>query len=574
GWDFVESSIRRSERPRLQIALGSAFVAISAVIAWLWGGDILRRKIDVVYDINNAIRGLDTKYLMWKIALAICAAIALWFFARIADGSLRTVLMTVPLLLVCFVEPYFWIMRPIAHPWSQPASYFKTRAETTRVVQRESGPHERTFSLAHPYSVPAVPERGIDAPNWTALGGLEDVNGYESLIFERHSSALRSNPEADAEPFLMPNAGLLDPGNHVLDVLNVRFVTSYDDFQSAPSSRIEKEGIHFYGGDLGIDLPPSRAMTLSAPAREADTLIVVTHMAFSGHIAHGQPVARVTVQQRGGKPAVVFIRAGVDTAEWAHERADVKPVIRHGLAPVYDSAPGDAEQSFQSHRFLGRIALGGRMPVERIEIVNISDGASIGVWKASLLDSATKESWPLPKPSPSRWQAIHKKNGVTVLKNLRARPRAWLVTKVEVASKADVLATIRGTNNRPFDPATTALIEEKPQQTLSGEPCGQPCSVEIVRREPNRIAMRTNSRAPAMLVVSEIYYPGWVATVDGAKTPIHQTDYLIRGVFVPAGQHDVVMSFRPRGTIRGGIVSLCTLLLLIGGSIALRRKRQ
>jgi uncharacterized membrane protein YfhO len=70
-------------------------------------------------------------------------------------------------------------------------------------------------------------------------------------------------------------------------------------------------------------------------------------------------------------------------------------------------------------------------------------------------------------------------------------------------------------------------------------------------------------------VLSDVYYPGWVATVDGVETPIHRTNYAFRSVSVPAGDHIVTFTYRPasfRYGIYGSVAGLVICrVLLFGG---------
>jgi uncharacterized membrane protein YfhO len=77
-----------------------------------------------------------------------------------------------------------------------------------------------------------------------------------------------------------------------------------------------------------------------------------------------------------------------------------------------------------------------------------------------------------------------------------------------------------------------------------------------------------------MLVVSEINYPGWKALVDGKPAQIYQTNYLLRGVFLPPGHHRIEMSYTAPAAQRGLMVSLLTLVsLAVLLTIAHRRTR-
>jgi uncharacterized membrane protein YfhO len=65
-------------------------------------------------------------------------------------------------------------------------------------------------------------------------------------------------------------------------------------------------------------------------------------------------------------------------------------------------------------------------------------------------------------------------------------------------------------------------------------------------------------------VVSENYFPGWRATVDGRETPVYRVDYNLIGVPLPAGARQVVLSFRDPAFVTGKAVTLVALLLAVG----------
>jgi len=74
-----------------------------------------------------------------------------------------------------------------------------------------------------------------------------------------------------------------------------------------------------------------------------------------------------------------------------------------------------------------------------------------------------------------------------------------------------------------------------------------------------------------MLVLSDVYYPGWVATVDGLPAPLYQTDYLLRGLPVKAGKHRVEMRYTAPAARTGLALSIISALLIF--SIVVLRRR-
>ena len=116
----------------------------------------------------------------------------------------------------------------------------------------------------------------------------------------------------------------------------------------------------------------------------------------------------------------------------------------------------------------------------------------------------------------------------------RPLPRAFLVRRQVVAANGD--AARRLTTEGPFPLRTTAVTEE-PIDGLAQRPAASDPtdSARVSSYEAERVVVRTKARRPALLVLTDSWFPGWKATVDGNDAPIHRVNYLIRGVPVPAG---------------------------------------
>ena len=70
-------------------------------------------------------------------------------------------------------------------------------------------------------------------------------------------------------------------------------------------------------------------------------------------------------------------------------------------------------------------------------------------------------------------------------------------------------------------------------------------SAQIVDYADNHVRVMVDTPREGLLVLHDLAYPGWVATVDGSPAPVLRADLLFRGVEVPAGRHTVEFSFRP-----------------------------
>jgi hypothetical protein len=145
--------------------------------------------------------------------------------------------------------------------------------------------------------------------------------------------------------------------------------------------------------------------------------------------------------------------------------------------------------------------------------------------------------------------------------NPTALPRAYVVYDLRPAPEPLELMEIM--SDRSFDPLVRSYVEGARGERVV-RMRGRPAS--IVVDEDTRVELDAELDQDGMLVLSDSFYPGWRATVDGEEQEIHAVNHLFRGVMLPAGRHHVVFEYRP-WTLRvgGGISSLAVLALLALG---------
>ncbi len=151
---------------------------------------------------------------------------------------------------------------------------------------------------------------------------------------------------------------------------------------------------------------------------------------------------------------------------------------------------------------------------------------------------------------------------VDVYENPAALPRAFLVGEWETAaSAAEARARVL---DRSFDPRARAAVEASPPRRGGGRG-----HARIVEYGANWVTLEAETDGPALVVLTDTFYPGWRATVDGVESPIFRVDGVLRGVFVDPGRHDIVMRFFPPSAMLGlalgtfGVV-VCFLLAVFG----------
>ena len=205
------------------------------------------------------------------------------------------------------------------------------------------------------------------------------------------------------------------------------------------------------------------------------------------------------------------LRAGLETAEWAYGRPDVRAAVVHAQAPVAleTRLVGAVSGAFSVYEYLAAVDLDGLDAVESVSARSLLPGVAAYVQGLSLA----------PAPEDARYRL---ESGAAV--NAAARPRASLAGG-----------------------AVTWTLDQ-----------------------PERIGLRTSAAGAGTLVLADSDYPGWTATVDGVAAAVRPVEGLFRGVDLAPGAHEVVFVYRPLSLLVG---ALCTLLGLViaGITVALPR---
>jgi hypothetical protein len=152
-------------------------------------------------------------------------------------------------------------------------------------------------------------------------------------------------------------------------------------------------------------------------------------------------------------------------------------------------------------------------------------------------------------------------------------PRAFVVPRAVTVKRKDILDMLVRAD---FDPRETVLLEEAPQgvpggsEGSAGDASGR---ARILSYRPDEIILKVQATAPAYLFLSEVYYPGWKASIDGRRASILRGNYLFRVIPVPGGNHRVRVYFDPWTVKLGVIITLATLLAVcIALALHLRRR--
>ena len=187
--------------------------------------------------------------------------------------------------------------------------------------------------------------------------------------------------------------------------------------------------------------------------------------------------------------------------------------------------------------------------------------------------SGRQDAVPLSQP-PLGLHEVYEDRRVAILMSPTAEPRAEFWSGYVVADdQAAILAHLQR------DPR---LIREAPRVEAGQLPISPPASasqpthtaVPIGRYRPNSVELTVDAASGGLLVLKDVYAPGWSATLDGEMAPVVRVNGLVRGVFVPAaGRHTVRFTYLPPMFLYGAWISAATalLLLVLGGVVMARR---
>ena len=167
--------------------------------------------------------------------------------------------------------------------------------------------------------------------------------------------------------------------------------------------------------------------------------------------------------------------------------------------------------------------------------------------------------------------------GQTVpVQNLYAYGNAWFVDKVNYVNNANEEIAGVGKYNLRHEAVADAKFKEQLGQSV---PQDDTSIVRLTQYKPNNLVYEVNSNKGGVVVFSEIYYPGWTATVDGQTAELGRVNYILRALQVKPGKHTVVLDFHPASLRKTETVAyvgygILVLLIIIGIVVEMKKKKK
>jgi hypothetical protein len=338
---------------------------------------------------------------------------------------------------------------------------------------------------------------------------------------------------------------LTDPGR--LELLGVRWVQVPVSALRAPLRAREAEP------PLALRLAQPRFFAF--PMTAVRGVRVVSSLVDAVDTPQEQVVATAHVRLASGRGEFSFpLRAGVQTAEWAWDRKDVRGAVRHQRPPPAESwpvAPSGGTEAFAGHHYAAELWLPGPYFVDGLRLEPVAGPFQLQLVRLALVEAASSRPLPL---SPA---ALYTSDA-TRLREVSATPTVRLFEVPQTPGPARVAAALRVLPDdravldalaqpRQFgvDPLREALATAADAAGITVAPGARAGRAEVLGRSAGRIDVR--AEGPGVLVLADSYDPGWRAQLDGERVALLRVNHAQAGLVLPPGPHRLLLRYRPRG---------------------------
>ncbi len=435
---------------------------------------------------------------------------------------------------------------------------------TRRAIDRVMGPrrHERTLTVAE--SWPRELSEDLGWANLATFGERHNTEGYDPLV----PASRRVVLDGMREDGTLPRAFLTtDPGR--LELLGVRWV-------QVPTRslvvRADEEGL---GDAVDVILEPPRPKQFSLPFTYATEVRIASFLAGAVDVPQGEIVAECVARLAGGREIRLPIRAGVHTAEWAWDRPDVRPVVRHERPRILKSI--STREGFPSHQYLGVLDLPARYALVGLRFRAAPGAPPLWLLRLGLHDGATGRDIGVGLASGylSDMVRLREAGGtprVTLFEVRRGVGPAWVVDSLRrLPDAARVSDFLRSPTRLGVDSRREALAVARDVEGVTLPPQSRSSGAVLARAIGGRIVLR--AAGPGLLVLAEGWDPGWAVRVDADPGRVLKMNGDRLGVVLPEGTHRVVFRHSARGLDWGVLLALLAGAGLAGALLRERTSR-
>jgi len=494
---------------------------------------------------------------MWQrlpIVLFI-ASIALIAATRWQWMTRATLVALVIGLTVCDVAAFSATFMTTLNRTSTPADILQGSRTVQAMDKRDS--LYRIFETKTPMTQAAV--RAVLFTNMPILHDKQGVSGYlPSLAIQRNQKYL------DEMSLSMRN--LIGMRYYLLPLEMPPFGEPlppwWDDFEPDGGLTPDALGAHH-------PIPPTRTTQIEITSYTDQTL----------DLPNGHLVGEITLAIETGEVITLPIRLGIETADWAYDTttraAHHKPQTAESF-PAYLKSIGRA---FEGHKYIARYPVAtstAPLVVTSVSARSLLPVGGLNIERVLLIDETGKSTSLANLWCRNDLALVFRSHAAAMWENRDALPRAFIVHRAEIVNDDQALERLK-TPCFPYDQLvllsdvpTSALIQTEASRGDDQRHLGDQATV--VEYKPERVVVNVATESAGYLVLTDSWYPGWVAWVDGRETPIYRADYIFRAVSLLPGQHTVVFEYHPASLLWGAVISGMSVLLCVALVIKWRVK--
>jgi hypothetical protein len=297
------------------------------------------------------------------------------------------------------------------------------------------------------------------------------------------------------------------------------------------------------------------------PALRVARIEVTSFTSGTGNLPDGTVAGQVKLSGADGSSQIVSVRLGQDTAEWNFDSLSNVKHRKPAKAQMF-SVSLPAQNMSRGQKFVAQIDLESPLSVNLIEA---RPALQIGwtIDRIDLYDPDGKEYSLATQAGVNDYTLAFVESDGEMYENLDALPRAFIVHRAEISEDANVLAKMSAAD---FSPERVAYLAEGQALDRSKEfdAARTADEVSIVEYRPERVTIRAKTVEAGYLILADSWYPGWVASVDGARAEINRADYIFRAIKLNAGDHTIVFEFQSAAFVWGAWISSAGALIAVG----------
>lgn len=402
----------------------------------------------------------------------------------------------------------------------------------------------------------------------SVLHGIQDVNGYNPIILSNYKNFSYDKSNSSTWPERTPS----NPEMHVfLDYLNVKYYVTDTPFTANVNldgyipNYPEEVTYNHQNYDLQLDdvlfsANDTAVFPLFSPS-SFNKLELMSQLNFAQDIPNGALIANIKVVDIDSNTTEFHVRAGIETAESAYDE------ITASKYPVPHDKPETCINIAKRSVYYSAFKFNHATRLKSVIVEDIYPNPKI---KFLILEiHVMDDKGDYLAVNSLNLKRVYNDGINKVYENMSCLPRAYFVNHVIPCNSANTARELIFAEKS--DPRTTAFAESLEQYsfpTLSNEEINQ-SSIVIRKYEPDELNISTSCPKSGFMVLSEMYYPGWKAFIDGKRTSIYKTNYTFRGIIIPSGKHLIKFVFEPQSLEWGKWISIicilsCLLIFVLG----------